>query len=276
MLVVAIVLILFVVWLVHLLVPETPSRTPMATGFVSIVVAAIFGVALNNLYALKRDRDGRVWNVRQQHLDQLRPVLKQESDQLAGLAQEFHVRGFLEGEHGGVRSTAQELAPFLEPNVMSFDLANHYPEYAQSKQRIEADIVNHDRSFSSAVTEAQSELGVHDISSLSAERLADTFLVECMARGQGFTLKVTPRGQSFSVSYYGATISGSGPVSSELVYFYRRYRAFRPSQSLKNTCDSLRSSADAIEKQARDLSKSALLQEQETTLRGNCSFVGVN
>ena len=268
------ILVLLVVWFVHGLVPEHPSRTPMAAGLVAIIVTVIFSVALNNLYALKRDQDTREWNMRQQHLSQLRPVLKQESDQLAGLADSFQQRGFLEGEHGGVRTKASELVPFLEPNVMSFDLANHFPEYTASKKKLEAAIVSSASNFLSAVSEAQQGIGIHDISWFSAQRLAVTYVGACMGRGAGFTLQVNPHGQGYSMSYYGASIgSSAGSPSPDLVYAYQRYRAFKPSKSLRDACDSLRASADAIESQGRELSRQALLVAQETNLRGDCPFV---
>jgi hypothetical protein len=246
----------------------------MAMALVSILVAAIFSVALNNLYGLKRDREARQWTVRQQHLVQLRPVLKQESDQIARrVADNFHRVGFLEplnemnGILEGVITTPSDLVSIFEPNLMSFDLANHYPEYAKSKKDLEPAILNHDRNFSSAVAEAQKELGVHDISLFSAEVLAKTFVVQCMGRGQGFTLTKS----GFSVFRLGVGISGQLP--SDVRYAYQHYQAFKPSSSLQDACNSLRASADSIEKKASDLSKTAQMLGQETTLRGDCPFV---
>lgn len=274
MTVVAVALVVSVVRIVHWVFPESPSRTPMATAFVSIIVAAIFGVALNNLFAMRRDRDSRDWNVRQQHLVQLRPVLKSESDRLASLAGEIRSQGFLHGEHGGMRTSESELSTYMDPDVMSFDLANHYSDYAESKNKLIASLLNHDRKFDQAVRTAQEELGIHDISWFTAQTLATSYVAHCAGRGPGSTLHVAPDGRGFTFfAILSQSTGGSEQIAPDLLNAYRRYSVFRPTAALKETCQSLGKSADDIQNTAADLSKTALLLEQETTLKGSCRFL---
>ena len=183
MTVIAFALVFLVVWIVHWLFPETPSRTPMAMAFVSIVIAAIFGVALNNLFAIRRDRDSRDWNMRQQHLAQLRPVLKSESERLEALAREIQTAGFLHGEHERVRTREPEISTYLESDVMSFDLANHYPDYASTKNGLASELLFHDKRFVEAATEAAKEIGIHDIGWFSAQDLGISYVAHCAGRG---------------------------------------------------------------------------------------------
>lgn len=274
MTVVAFALVFLVVWIVHCLFPETPSRTPMAMAFVSIVVAAIFGVALNNLFAIRRDHDSREWNMRQQHLAQLRPVLKSESDRLTSLATEIQQSGFLHGEHSGIRTSESEMSMYLNPDVMSFDLANHYGDYFESKNKLSADLLSHDRKFVEMVSTAQKELGIHDISWFTAQTLATSYVAHCAGRGPGLTVQIAPDGKGFtSFSILGQSTGGSELIAPDLLNAYRRYRVFRPSAALQEACQSLVKSADDIQKKAADLSKMALLLEQETALRGSCRFL---
>lgn len=183
MTVIAFALVFLVVWIVHWLFPETPSRTPMAMAFVSIVIAAIFGVALNNRFAIRRDRDSRDWNMRQQHLAQLRPVLKSESERLEALAHEIQTAGFLHGEHERVRTREPEISTCLESDVMSFDLANHYPDYASTKNGLASELLFHDKRFVEAATEAAKEIGIHDIGWFSAQDLGISYVAHCAGRG---------------------------------------------------------------------------------------------
>jgi hypothetical protein len=274
---IASVLVFLVVWIVHKFFRDSATKTPTAMAFVSVVVAAIFGVALNNLFAIRRDRDSRDWNVRQQHLAQLRPVLKSESDRLAGLANEMHTSGFLHGEHARVRIGESEISTYLEPDVMSFDLANHYPGYAASKNRLASDLLAHDRKIVESAEEAAKEIGIHDISWFTAQDLGITYVAHCIGRGPGFTMQIAPDGRGFlSFSTLWQSTGGGEQASPDLLYAYRHYRALRPSPSLQEACESLRKSAANIEGSASSLSKEALLLAQETTLRGNCEFLGID
>jgi hypothetical protein len=277
MTVVAVALVVSVVRIVHWVFPEGPSRTPMATAFVSIIVAAIFGVALNNLFAMRRDRDTREWNMRQQHLAQLRPVLKSESDRFVSLAGEIRLQGFLQGEHGGIRTNESEISTYMNPDVMSFDLANHYSDYAESKNKLTASLLNHDRKFDQAVQTAQAELRIHDISWFTAQTLATSYVAHCAGRGPGLTVQIAPDGRGFfSFEMLGQSHGGSEQVAPDLLDVYRRYRVFRPTTALQETCQSLGKSADDIQHNAAELSKTALLLEQETALKGSCRFLKVN
>jgi len=277
MTVIAFAVVFLVVWIVHSLFPEAPSRTPTAMAFVSIVVAGIFGVALNNLFAIRRDRDSREWNMRQQHLAQVRPVLKSESERLASLAQEMQQRGFLHGEHDAVRTSESKTSTYLQPDVMSFDLAHHYPDYIASKKRLASELLAHDRTFAETVAEAVREMQIHDISWFSAQNLAISYVAHCAGRGPGFTVQIAPDGRGVTrFSTLGQTNGGSEQISPDLLYAYQHYRAFRPTRNLQEACESLRKSADDIDKTAADLSKEALLLAQETALRGNCRFLRID
>jgi hypothetical protein len=46
---------------------------------ITLAVGAVFTVTLNNLWAAKRDRDGATRQLRSEHLERLRPVLKLEA-----------------------------------------------------------------------------------------------------------------------------------------------------------------------------------------------------
>src|SRR5260370_41023351 len=62
---------------------DDDTRPQVGSALVSLVVAVLFSVILNNWYAVKMDRDNRLRAFRDQHLAQRKPVLRGESLKLA-------------------------------------------------------------------------------------------------------------------------------------------------------------------------------------------------
>jgi hypothetical protein len=89
----------FIVWFFHKIFPEKPSTTAMASSVTSLIFIVLIGYGLNNLFGLKRDRDSRVFGLQQQHLSQLRPVLKLESDRLQDIAEIYWLGGSFFGQN---------------------------------------------------------------------------------------------------------------------------------------------------------------------------------
>jgi hypothetical protein len=268
------ILVWFAISIAHQKWPDSRIAAPLASAVVSVAVAAIFSVGLNNLFAEKRDRDTRLWNMRQQHLAQLRPVLRLESEQLISLAEGFRKDGFLPGNDYAVRTNPPEISHFFEPDVMSPDLANHYERYVASKNELAAVVLDHEKKFSNTVGDVQRELGAHTNTWFMERKLAVTFVVACTGRGPGYTLTVNPSAYNYSI--WGVGGGGTVPVPQGMLADYRRYRNLKASRDLQNNCESLRTRADEIEKTARDLSNQAFRQAEETALRGTCPFLQAN
>ncbi len=271
----ALSLALFFVWFFHKIFPDKPSTTAMASSVASLIFIVLIGYALNNLFGLKRDRDTRLFGLQQQHLSQLRPVLKLESERLEEIAKEFHQQGLLVASEYPT-TDPERIMQRVEPDVMSPDLSNHYSEYTTAKAALEAKIITHDKNFEDAIVLTLRESGFKDISWFTKRNLSITFVQQCMGLGPGFVLQVNPSGYSFS-HFGGGQSAGGGPAAlagvQELVSADRRYKNFRPSQELRNRCKILQTSSHDIESSAENLSRQALLLAQRTTLQGPCSFI---
>src|SRR5580698_9989457 len=82
----AVGLVLLIVWVLSRIYSHEATRPQVISALVSLVVAILFSVILNNLYAVKRDRDNRLRTLRDQHFAQLRPILRAESSKLQEIA----------------------------------------------------------------------------------------------------------------------------------------------------------------------------------------------
>ncbi len=273
----ALSLALFFVWFFHKVFPAKPSTTAMASSVASLIFIVLIGYALNSLFGLKRDRDTRFFGLQQQHLNQLRPVLKLESERLEEIAKAFHQQGLLVlNENPTVDK--EQITQRIFPDVMSPDLSNHYSEYATAKATLAAKIITHDEEFQDAIAMTERESGFKDASWFTKRNLSMTFIQQCMGLGPGFVLQLSPNGYSFS-HFGGSQGASGGPAAlagvQELVSANGRYKKFRPSQRLQHLCNSLQASSHDIETSAENLSKQALLLAQRTTLQGPCSFIKV-
>src|SRR5437588_4786701 len=119
-------LAVFVIWLLHRLFPEKPSTTATASAVVNIILASLVGLWLTGLLSLKRDKDARAWSVKQEHLNQLRPVLKHESERLEDIANNFQRQGFMADDKSSPTVDLGHISALIEPDIMSSDLVNHY------------------------------------------------------------------------------------------------------------------------------------------------------
>ncbi len=246
----------------------------MASSVTSLIFIVLIGYGLNNLFGLKRDRDSRVFGLQQQHLSQLRPVLKLESDRLQDIAKQFQTNGLLVSNEIPI-TNRDVIEKQFEPDVMSSDLANHYRAYVSAKQTLIDKIVSYDKDFEDAIVLTEREARFSDISWFTKRNLAITFLQQCSGINSGFVLTSNPGGYSFS--HFGSSQGMSGPapvtVPADLLGAYGKYKRFRPSPELQNQCNGLRESSRHIAISIDDLSRQALLLAQKMTLQGECDFI---
>src|SRR3989442_9247301 len=160
--IVALSLALFFVWFFHKIFSERPRTTAMASSVSSLIFIALVGYGLNNLFGLKRDRDTRLFSLQQQHLSQLRPVLKLESERLEEIAKQFHQQGLLVANETPT-TDPERISQLVEPDVMSPDLSNHYPEDATLKEALAGKIIAHDKHFQDAIALTERESAFKDI-----------------------------------------------------------------------------------------------------------------
>jgi hypothetical protein len=135
----ALVLFLFIFLFLMRYYPHDLTRAGFGAAMASLVITGLFSVMLNSWYAEKRDRDNRLRSLRDQHYSQLKLVLRIESSKLAEITEtirkQAHMNRVNQYPYG---DTDVDLAAMLWPDVMSPDLANHFPQYDQSKRVLQA------------------------------------------------------------------------------------------------------------------------------------------
>jgi hypothetical protein len=268
--VIALFVVVLVVWVLHRIFHDIPFITPVSMVVVNVLLAVLVGVLLNNLWGMKRDRDGRLWNLQQQHLGRLRVTLKAEADGLKAVATAFQQEGYITDVHGIVLES-QPILTRTSPDVLSSDLENHYPDYVSAKRELARKVANHDKDFAQATTLAGRELNVQATSWFNADTVALTFVEQNLGKGPGLILQRAATG--FTLTYFGSNLSAPLPIDPRVISVSRRYDAFRPTDALVSRLKELRESSDGIEQSARQLSDEALLLAEQTRLPGKCAFV---
>lgn len=146
----ALVLVLFIFLSLIRHYPHKETRAGVGTAMASLVITGLFSVMLNSWYAGKRDRDNRLRTLRDQHYSQLKLVLRIESSKLAEVAETIRKQAHMNrvNQYEGV-----DIDPvaMLWPDVMSPDLANHFPHYDQPKHALGSQMEDQDQEFRETV-----------------------------------------------------------------------------------------------------------------------------
>ena len=267
----AIVLALCIFLLLTRHYPHEATRASFGTAVVSVVVTVLFGVALNNLYALKRDRDGRLRNLRDQHYSQLKPVLRIESSKLTDIADMMAKQAHI-NRVNGYEGTEIDVPAMLWPDVMSRDLWQHFPDYDQAKHVLLSQIDAQDQEFRDTVVLAEQDIKPTARLDAYWRRInAMSYVEKCVGRGNGVKLVVQQGGYNFE--YWGVSSGGSGQPSLDEIAAFRAFESMKPSATVTSHCDRLKKRADTILNDARELSKQAQLFSESTILKGNCEFM---
>jgi len=212
------------------------TRYQVEGAVVSLIIAVLFSVLLNNLFALKRDRDARIRTLRDQHYAQLRPVLRTEAVKLQYIAEQMNKQRYITDVNKNSGEVHAEISDLLWPDVISSDLSHHFPEYETGKRQLMADIDAHEQKFRDALSVQL--VKPHHLEAKWKQIVPFSILEHCLGRGEG--MKVVP---------------------------------FKPTAEFTSYCTNLKRSAENIEARAETLSRSALVLSEGTVLQGSCGFI---
>ncbi len=280
--IIAVLLTLAVFRLIHHVYPHEGTRAQFATALVSLSVTVLFSVFLNNLFAAKRERDGRYWALRDQHFAQLKVILRTESEKLQALAKQIEEQGHVGPITKDVGFASADPKTLLWPDVISSDLGNHFPQYEHRKRMLSEEINAQDEEFLNLSSAIQAQLKPPVASPYWKDTISVSTVEECIGHGNGTILTVTENGYSFGT--WGGSVGGSGGGANpprpapDQVAAYEAYKSLRahPVPEMVTHCKNLNTRAHNIADQAKSLSKEALLLAQGTALTGNCEFVNVD
>ena len=107
---------------------------------VSTVLAAgaILSVTLNQMWAVRRDADGRIWAARVQHLQRLHALLQAEGAALDDLAHGLRERRYFTLVANDARKAV------WHDEVLSPDVVNHFPEYFHEREDLIRGVLDYD------------------------------------------------------------------------------------------------------------------------------------
>lgn len=264
-------LILFIAWALSKIYSHEGTRSQVANALASVTITALLSVIVANFYAVKRDRDNRLRALKDQHFAQLKPILRTESTRLQNVSTIIQDRGHFSGITP-YEPESPNPSMFLYPDLLSNDLAEHFSDYARSKQLLVAEINKQDTEFRVALSDATSQINpALKLDPNWKENVAVSLLERCMGRGPGITLVLTSRG--FDFESFGQSAPNMLKPITEQINALEGFRSFVPNESFRSHCDSLTRNAKEIMSHAQELSRRAQYQAESTILKGDCEFL---
>jgi hypothetical protein len=270
----AIGLILFIAWALSKIYSHEGTRSQVAGAIASVTITVLLSVIVGNFYAVKRDRDNRLRALKDQHFAQLKPILRTESSRFQNVAAIVHDRGHFSGMTPYEPESPNPSA-LLSPDLLSGDLAEHFPSYAQSKRNLLSEINQQDNEFRVALIDATNRIDpTLKLDASWKENVAVSLLERCMDRGPGVTLVATSRG--FDFESFGQSAPNMLKPGAEQANALKGFQSFVPDESFHSHCHNLNRQAELIIRHAQELSGQAQLQAESTILKGNCEFLTSN
>jgi len=265
----AIVFVPLLAVILHLLLHEK-----WATVVVPILATALLTVWANNFLTSARDRDARLWTLRQEHLARLRPVLLAESERLAEVARRITVEGRVTDINRDKYSNELELKSLLDPDFLSPDVVNHYRTYSQEKDRLRADIETQENEFADTETLVMTRLSLPSIAEKRGLEVARSYLEKCLEKGPGITLTQRQAGYVYRSRIENNSVSGypGMPIAADHLAAFKAFTSFRPDAEVAGHCENMKRRGVVILDSAKKLSAEARGLAERTTLPGTCEY----
>ena len=213
-----------------------------------------------------RTADGpqaRVSDARQAHLRQLQLVLRTEAERLSQIARRVRAEGRVTGE---LRSL------FTAHRVLSADLANHYQDYVQAKERLRKSVAEQEDEFSQTASIVTTKLSLAPAAEPRRSEVTWAILEKCVDKGPGMTLTTRPDGYQYTVRGRTQRYGGGAAVADDEGAAFAAFTSFAPEPDVIAHCDSLKKRAAGIVVTADKLAADALALAEQTTRSGDCKY----
>lgn len=208
-------------------------------------------------------RQAKATDARQAHHRQLQPVLRTDADRLSQVVRrmrgEAHVPGDLR-------------ALFTSHRTLSADLANHFQDYSEAKERLRKSLADQEEEFQQTAQLLTTKLALAPAGEPRRSEVVGAILEKCLARGPGMTLTTRPDGYQYTVRGRSQRYSGGAAVAEDEGAAFAAFTAFIPEADVVAHCESLKKRASAIMASAEKLSSDALVLAEQTTLSGDCKY----
>jgi hypothetical protein len=257
-----------ILYSVHVRKEEQKAKLAATATFVSSFVLTILtSVFLSNLFAQKRDRDQRVWNLSQQHLVRLKPVLRLDADRYDSIINGERVSG-----HVGLNAATmeKELDSLFAPDILSSHLLVHFPEYYQRKQSLRNEVKELDEEFNKTLELVRNEVKLPATGESRRVEVAQAVLQRCLKKGFGISLVIQE--SSYNYLAVGSTTGGTGRPSPDMVAAFKAFQTFRDSK-VQSQCDDMLRRGEVIIGEATKLKQEVLILAELTILPNSCEYV---
>ena len=208
-------------------------------------------------------RQAKATDARQAHHRQLQPVLRTDADRLSQVVRrmrgEAHVPGDLR-------------ALFTSHRTLSADLANHFQDYSEAKERLRKSLADQEEEFQQTAQLLTTKLTLAPAGEPRRSEVVGAILEKCLARGPGMTLTTRPDGYQYTVRGRSQRYSGGAAVAEDEGAAFAAFTSFTPEADVVAHCESLKKRGSAIMASAEKLSADALALAEQTTLSGDCKF----
>jgi hypothetical protein len=208
-------------------------------------------------------REAKATDARQAHLRQLQPVLRTDAERLSQVVRRMR---------GEARVPGDLRALFTSHRILSADLANHYQDYSEAKERLRKSLAEQEDEFQQAVQLVTTKLTLAPTAEQRRSEVVGAILDKCLARGPGMTLTTHPDGYQYTVRGRSQRYSGGAAVAEDEGAAFAAFTAFSPEADVVAHCQSMKKRAAAIIAGAEKLSADALVLAEQTTLPGDCKY----
>lgn len=254
-------------------------KSKIATVVAQLIVSILVGLYLDHVLAMARDRENHRWQLHQDHVTRLQITLRKDSKALSEVAKKVATDGRATDISKPQSDNDRELAALFAPDVMTEDLANHFTEYWEQRQRLRNHIANQDREFRDLLEVLTKALDISPVGEGRRLEISRTILGKCLEKMPGITVELFDDGYTYSILGGGGGSRGGGGrnylprPSPDIVAAAAAFDKFKLSPEAILQCEVLKNGADRIHEQASKLSVQANLLAEETSLSGSCRYV---
>jgi hypothetical protein len=263
------------------LTPEQASQWPAVatTTLMAVLLAVVVVPTVNNLWSERRDEQNeqrarqreverQQREVRDAHLERLRPLLRNDSKKLLQLSSQVAGEGTAMGGWLVDDYEPQLDRDFWYPELIYRDLAAHFPVYVKVRERLRGEVFAQQKEI---LTLQRLAIEIVEIEPQDEASIVVTLVRHCLGTAKGMNLEIDAGGYLYTDD--GAPGRGRGDPPPNLVRRVQTYKAFKPTEPFKASCDTVRKQYKPLAAELKTLSTEAAIAAESAALFGECSYV---
>ena len=267
------------------LTPEDAKKWPALAQaiFITVVTAVVAAPTVTNLWAERRDvqneerarqrdRESQRREVRDVHLERLRPLLLSDSKQLLQLSNQLAIEGTAIGGFLVENYERPIDQTYWYPEILYQDLATHFPDYGTVRERVRGEVLAQQKETLEIQRLASESIKIKTLKMATLMGFAVAIVRQCMGTGNGISLEIDATGH-YTFNDGGGRQTGVGEPPRYVVTALQAYRAFKPTDSFKASCNTLRERAKRLATELRTLAVDAAVAAESPALFGECRYV---